>query len=81
MPTKQDYEERAYARFFAMARESDAMATLDEIIEAIDFGVRYGLEARGIEDVSVEVQHAERNVIRIVFVQGNQITPRSQNDD
>ena len=50
------------------------MATLDEIIEAIDFGVRYGLEARGLEDVSVEVQHAERNVIRVVFVQTNQVT-------
>ena len=45
------------------------MYTKDEILSAIDWGVQYALNVRGLENVFVEVQHAEPNVIRVVYVQ------------
>ena len=47
------------------------MHTKDEILSAIDWGVQYALDVRGLKDVSVEVQHAESfdNVIQVVYVQ------------
>ena len=47
------------------------MHTKDEILSAINWGVQYALDVRGLEDVSVQVQHAESldNVIQVVYVQ------------